>query len=433
MDILKKIIKLKCKMIKKNNNKKNKRYNNSFVSIYFSYIFKNIMLHFLLWSLSFFTILYSFSYIDCSSSIVFHSVKIKYLYIFSHTFIDFFNIIDIVILLSCVSFFVVSKKIIRFEILESFGIKSLEILKPIFIFFITFGIVKIFIIQPSYIHIFNKYNTIVEENNKIIIKEGLLFNFIDKQDNDMFVINGKYAKKEEDKIYIEDAIFLEYKNRKMLSNVFLPQTIILEKNRWSLYNTTKINQLNQVKYDNKNFTFKTNINANDFISYLSIQKKTNSRKLRTTIYDNISNFFISSSKNDNNMIKSSFAFIILSIIKVNNSIIFVLISFLLFITNARNSNFIVKIIESFLSVFFISHIFGNIESEMQSSIFISIIALFFDISLLSFLFILLYEKNWNYSIYKNIKNDINILLLCNINFIKKIKCSLFKGFSSLKS
>lgn len=424
MDIVKKIIKLKNKLFKLIKNKKSKTCGNDLMHIYLKYIFKNIAIHFLLLFISFFIILYSFSYIDSTSAIVFHSKKIKFLYILSHTFIDFFNIIDIVVLLSCVSFFVVSKKIIRFEILESFGITSLQILKPIFIFFVIFGLLKIFVIQPTTIHMFNKYNTIVEDNNKKIIKEGTYFDFIDKPNNDLLIIKGKYAKTKNDKIYIEDAVFLEYKNRKQLSNIYLPQTIILDKNNWRLYNATKINQANQTKYENKNFSFNTQIDGKDFISYLSIQKKTNNRKFRTTIYDNLSTFFNTSNKNDGNMIKNSVASIILNIIKVNNSIIFVLIAFLLFISTARNSNFIAKIIESFLSVFFISHIFSNLEIEMQNSVFISIIALFFDVIMLAILLVLVYEKNWNYSVYKNIKNDISIALVFVLRYLQKIKCRL---------
>ena len=130
--------------------------------IYFSYIFNNFAIIFFLWLFAFFVVLFA---INQSESVEGFNISKNLFFSFVETVNELNNNISIVCLVSCIHFFLKTSKSFNIYVLESFGLKFSQILKPIIIFLLILCLLKIFFINPMYVKLFN-YSKIIRSDIK---------------------------------------------------------------------------------------------------------------------------------------------------------------------------------------------------------------------------------------------------------------------------
>ena len=116
-----------------------------FFTKYSKYIFITFAQEFTIWITAFFVILFSISYIDIPNGLNFTQ---KIIYNLDKTLEKILSSANIVLLISCISYFIKTKKSFNFHILQSFGIATISILVPFLVFIVMFGIFNIFCLKP---------------------------------------------------------------------------------------------------------------------------------------------------------------------------------------------------------------------------------------------------------------------------------------------
>ena len=372
-------------------------------TFYQKYLFKNFALEFAIWSLAILFVLFSLSYID-NSSMKLHIAK-KISYITTKSMLDFFNIFDVLVLCVCLSFFIRSKNHFNFCILNSFGVKSFEILKPILTFLFAIWFLKLFLIQPVNAMFYNKTNNHLKAlNGQKVLKYGEVINIMDKIEDKLFMIKGKYDKITNDRITIKTSTILQYDTNNELSHIYYVPKLILEDNKWIIHNAFVIDNINEKKLSNYNHTFNTKTTIKSALTSLSgtIKILTN----QTTIYDIITYFInIKKGQQTDNTNKQFVEKFIFNFIELFNLLICCLLTFVSCISNGRNDNFIKQIIKSFINFFILVRIFHFFINEMQNSVFFCFCVLLFDILILFLFYTMIYEKDFNRKIVNKIKKE----------------------------
>ena len=392
-------------------------------AFYQKYLFKTFAIEFVIWSFTLFFILFSLSYIDNSTIKLITSKKISY--IITKSMLDFFDIFDVLILCVCLSFFIRSKNHFNFCILNSFSINSMAILKPILTFLFIIWFLKLFIFQPVNAIFYNKINNHLKTlNGKKILKYGENINFIDKLDDELLIIKGKYKEQTNSKITIQQATILQYDASNALLKVYYIPELFLIDNKWIVKNAIMINNLNEKKITNYNYIFNTKTTIKSALTSLSgiIKILTN----QTTIYDIIT--YLINATNRQTTDKTNQQFIekfIFNFIELFNLLICCLLTFVFCISNGRNDNFIKQIIKSFISFFILIRIFHFFINEMKNSVFFCFCVLSFDILLLLLFHSVIYEKDFNRKIINKIKKETK-------KFNKKITIKTIKTIRNRK-
>ena len=134
--------------------------NIGFLKKYSKYIFITFAKEFIIWITAFFVILFSISYIDIPNGLNFTQ---KMVYNIDKTLEKILASSNIVLLITCISYFIKTKSSFNFHILQSFGISTINILKPILIFIAIFGVVNIFCLKPLSIHLENARRIILNK------------------------------------------------------------------------------------------------------------------------------------------------------------------------------------------------------------------------------------------------------------------------------
>ena len=122
--------------------------------LFSGFILKQYIKEFFYWLFAVFIVLFSISYIENISLVM--NFFCKFASIFIDTCDILLSIIDVVILCSCISFFIRIKGYFNIFILQSFGITTMQILKPIILFVVFLCFFNTFITRPIVLNNFNK-------------------------------------------------------------------------------------------------------------------------------------------------------------------------------------------------------------------------------------------------------------------------------------
>lgn len=374
------------------------------------YLFKEIFIHFILWNLGFFIVLLSLRYIDFNSLEL--PNKIKYMYILVRTLESCSKMFDIAILCSCVSFYLKQKNSFNFTIIQSFGATSMHIIKPVVYFFILIFLLRVFVFQSIFI---NMYNYVQELKTEYVIKEfqrntgkiflkNKKFTLTDNTNNNMLFIQGSYDKQAKNDIFIKDATIVEYNGNDNIKNIFFTETLSLSNYKWIIKDAIKIDKVFNKKQEHISTSFNTKMSYDDFFKY---EKSITMQLL--TFYDNLKLILVEK-KHKTNVFYKALSDILYEVIIVINNIVAVFLVVLFLSSNNRQNNLIKKIIYIFVCNFAIIRIFNMLSISMQTSLFMIFFAISMDILLLALSIFILHEKDWNYSTFFSIKNNLRKLI-----------------------
>ena len=385
---------------KKNTNKKNtymgkitKKCIISEQRICFLYIFNHFAYTFLACFFIFFAILTSFRQIDNDSG----SGFVQNLFFSSiYSLNMLINNINIVTIVSCIFFFIKTAKNFNIYVLESFGLTSSVILRPIFTFLIIISLFKTFCLNPLYVQLENykkdKTKKIKQEN---LVKDKTKFTIIDDTNgNNYMIITGTYNRHTNNFFSFTKAKFFQIKNKK-LTTCYYANEAILSENKFLLSDVSIANIQNNNTLQSKRSI--VNLHSNQTVDKV-IAKITTTGKLEKEItldvYDCIKLLLknISSIKNEAEIYAISCLFS--NFLSLLNAILCCLLSFLFCVQSSREANMLKFSLKCFIVCFTILRVFDFLMKIAILSMYTIFCIASATFLLCCFVYLLILDRDW---------------------------------------
>ena len=383
---------------------------------YSTYIFWHFAIDFCLWFLTFFAILLALKQMDGYDDYTFFQ---NLWFSFIRSFGNVLDNVNVITVLSCIFFFIRMRKMFDFNILKTFGLTSGQILCPIILFIIIFGIFKTFALRPVCIKLENHKKIQMEKWKKgetRFLKSGTSFTLIDDEGKGNYsIIQGVYNQHNEISLKFSSAIFSQYRNNN-LTAIYAAQQVVLKDHVFTLSDVQKISIKNKdvQRFNLKEKKIKTKITSQE----LSVRIR-NENKLKKTImlglYDHIrllKKSHIHNNIHDDVGIHAK-TYIANEIISFFNAILCILFSFLLCTVNARNAHIAKSSLECFIIYFLILRIFHSLENIVKISDYGAFTIVGLSLSLCIFTYLAILNKDWcgyyRKTIFSVIRNDFNSL------------------------
>lgn len=333
--------------------------------------------------------------------------------------------INIISIISCIFFISFTNKNFSITILQTFGISTKKIIRPVIIFLIFISLTNTFFLKPITIKLQNIKNAKIHkiENTKIEIPINTKFKLIDEYEkNKHMIITGEYFNHDNKIIECKNISLLEYENNKIIKlyqakNSFFSNNLLLLKNiKLFIFNNTdkEIKELDEVN-------LKTNFKNDEIILKLQQEQKIN-KNIKLNLYDYLNlMYFYQNGKEQNKVYFNARIFLINEIINLFNSILSFLIVFLFCNVKNKNKNILFPATKSFIIYLIILRIFKSFNN--QGSLYYPTLLLFLSILLCLSTYYLILNYQWGNLYYKmfkqmmlNIKNRyIKVLLNRLIN------------------
>ena len=333
--------------------------------------------------------------------------------------------INIISIISCIFFISFTNKNFSITILQTFGISTKKIIRPVIIFSIFISLTNTFFLKPITIKLQNIKNAKIHkiENTKIEIPINTEFKLIDEYEkNKHMIITGEYFNHDNKIIECKNISLLEYENNKIIKlyqakNSFFSNNLLLLKNiKLSIFNNTdkEIKELDEMN-------LKTNFKNDEIILKLQQEQKIN-KNIKLNLYDYLNlMYFYQNGKEQNKVYFNARIFLINEIINLFNSILSFLIVFLFCNVKNKNKNILFPATKSFIIYLIILRIFKSFND--QGSLYYPTLLLFLSILLCLSTYYLILNYQWGNLYYKmfkqmmlNIKNRyIKVLLNRLIN------------------
>jgi len=333
--------------------------------------------------------------------------------------------INIISIISCIFFISFTNKNFSITILQTFGISTKKIIRPVIIFSIFISLTNTFFLKPITIKLQNIKNAKIHkiENTKIEIPINTEFKLIDEYEkNKHMIITGEYFNHDNKIIECKNISLLEYENNKIIKlyqakNSFFSNNLLLLKNiKLFIFNNTdkEIKELDEMN-------LKTNFKNDEIILKLQQEQKIN-KNIKLNLYDYLNlMYFYQNGKEQNKVYFNARIFLINEIINLFNSILSFLIVFLFCNVKNKNKNILFPATKSFIIYLIILRIFKSFND--QGSLYYPTLLLFLSILLCLSTYYLILNYQWGNLYYKmfkqmmlNIKNRyIKVLLNRLIN------------------
>ena len=380
-----------------------KKVKNHYFNLFSQYIFTSYSKEFIIWCLCFTILILSCNQISLNQE---WSNYRKFVCLVNDTIKTINETFGIITLIASMAYFFRTKSSFNFFSLESFGVSSFKILKPILLFLFIFSLFKIFILHPIGIKYHNLYEEIKNnEIDKTILKKGDNISLLDGKNTISYkIISGFFDKQDEKGFYFTDITILEYLNDEIIS-ITSSKNAMLNSNKEIILNNLSIIDLNNKNEKNRTIFKKyLKLNSDYDIKKLILNVKNNKKIEKTKIlhlYDHIKTI-----KNNNQTSLTSKA-IVDARIYILGEFIFILsmffaclIAFLFCVSSSRNINTIKTSLSCFFIFFAFERIFVSLKEFIGNSILISIFIIFACFFTQLLILFLIFEKEIG---YKNIK------------------------------
>jgi len=363
--------------------------------MYSVYIFTHFAVSFFTWFLIFFIVLFAIKQMDFNEN---YSFNQNLIFSFIKTFNKSVDNSNIILLIGCIFFIKKQLKNFNFYILQTFGLTSWQILKPMLTFVVLFGILKTFCLQPTSVKLENYLTIFLKKTNvnNIRLKKGTNFIIIDeKNTNNYSVINGSYNFHDKKMLNFSNATILQYNNKKLTTiytatSATVQDYVITMKN----VNVTNINIYNPTQKSYKNKQFSIGLKKEEMIFKIK-----NENKLKKSILTNIFDHIKTLSQHNGSMAKNEQEIqaktaVSNNIIDFFNSILCCFLVLLFCLVKRGRKSFEKNALLCFIVYFIILRIFYSLEYIIKLSTYSSLCVIYISFLLCLFFYLLIINRDW---------------------------------------
>lgn len=362
--------------------------------ICFMYIFNHFACIFFTCFFIFFAILTSFRQIDSDNGDGF-AQNLFFSSIYSLNML--INNINIITIVSCIFFFIKTSKNFNIYVLESFGITSSAILRPIFTFLIIISLFKTFCLNPLYVQLENYKKDKTKKIKKYtnLVKNKTKFTIIDDTNNDNYmIITGIYNKHTNDFFSFNEAKFFQIKNKKLITCYYASKAI-LSGNEFLLSDVIAVNIQNNDMLQNKHNVMR--LHSNQTIDKVITKIITTDKIEKETIldiYDCIKLLLQNVSFVKNKAEIYAISCLFSNFISLLSAILCCLISFLFCAQSSRGANMLKFSLQCFVVCFTILRIFDFLMKAAILSIYSIFCIVCATFLLCCFVYLLILNRDW---------------------------------------
>ena len=381
--------------------------------ICFLYIFRSFVLIFCTWLVIFFIILLAIKQIDGYYG---YSFMQNLSFSLIRSFDVLLDNINIVALISCVSFFIKTDRIFNINVLKSFGIPSRKILKPMILFLFLFSLINTFVLRPINIKL-NNYQKIklnrLKSEDKIFLKNGTNFMIAnEKSSSEYTIIIGVYNEINNDRLKFSNASFFVYKDDTLIKS-YLAKSAILHNKSFILKDVNIVDILDKNNAQNK---FAKYIKLSSSLSVSDMRNKIYSKSkmqkaMKLGFYDYLKLFRHNSYSNivKNETDLQARAYFLKEIVAFFTVILCCLLSFLFYMFKTRSSSMIKPFSVCFVVYFIILRFFKFLENFTKSSDYLFFFIICFAYLLCVFTYMAILDKDWCHYFKMNFYKQVNVI------------------------
>ena len=398
-------------------------------NLYYKYIYTTFVKNFAIWLTAFTIVLFAMNYVEVEN---FSKLTDRLFITLIKTFESCLDILNIVCLLCCISYCFRAKNNFNFCVVQSFGVSSKQIIRPIMLFLLVFCLTKIFILKPLSLYVDNFKKNISKQSAKkeITLKSGTKFTIIDEIDkNNYRIINAVFVDRNKYEIFLKNAVVMNYANDDFVG-VYSAKQGIIKNEEIELFNANYLNKTSNVE----NISNKTNIETLVLNSKLNVKSVVgeikNAEKLKKSLYLGLYDHIrVIGTKNKNKNLYTDAGiqarvYMAEEIANIFIMFLCVLMAYLFCATNSRNVNIIKISISCFLSYFLISRISHQLLSIVYYSKTSAFCFCFIHLLVCWVIYLLILNKDWCNVFFS--RKNVKVFFIKIVNSFFKLKNKFLK-------